>query len=74
MLYLEPNDVLSIHFSDVVISKDTIAGSRAVFDDLLDLSIVEGKAYVVGALCPARLVYGFRKDAQGPSEKVSTAF
>lgn len=48
--YLQSNDILSINFSEIMISEDTITSGRGVLHDSHDLAIFKGKPNVIGAV------------------------
>ena len=48
--YLEPDNILSVDFCEVVVDQNTVTSRRTVFDDLSDFAISESEPNVVGAI------------------------
>lgn len=50
LAYLQPDDILPIHFTHVVVGEEPVAGRRTPFDYGDHLPLLDDEAYVAGAV------------------------
>lgn len=50
LAYLQPDDILPIHFTHVVVGEEPVAGRRTPFDHRDHLPLLDDEAHVAGAV------------------------